>query len=150
PRPRRVELKGLRRSGEPDGGCDFECLGVEGGKRLLGVTNVYLPGAAGVAHIVGARQLEAIEEGVAPRVEGVADAIISVAHEDTVQVEIVGDALDLLLPGYLSEESARLQIDNIQAVVGEVGHEQPGVLGVQSKMVQAAGRAAQSNGLHQL
>jgi hypothetical protein len=79
--------------------------------------------------------------------EDVALAACAIANVDAIQIGSVGDALDFFLIGNLLDEFASLEIHNIQAVVGQVRHEQPAVLAVDGHVVQTASRALEGNRL---
>jgi hypothetical protein len=76
-----------------------------------------------VADVVGAGQRDRLEELVIGPVEDVALAADAVADLDTVEVGGVGDTLDLFLFGDLLDELAGLEVHDVQAVMGQVGHE---------------------------
>src|SRR5437870_2959005 len=88
---------------------------VDGRELLVGV----------VADIVGIRQLDRLQQLIVPAAEDIADAVRAVADEDAVQARGVSDTLDLVLVGNLLDELAGRKIDDIEAVVGEVGEEEP-------------------------
>ena len=81
-----------------------------------------------VTHIVSARELDRLEEIVILPVKYITLSADSVADVKAIQIGRLRNALDLLLVGNLLDELSCFEVHDVQAVVGLVRHEQPGVL----------------------
>ncbi len=74
----------------------------------------------------------------------------AVTHENPIHVRGVVDTPDSPLAGDLLEELARLQFNDVEAVVDRVRHERPASFRADRQVVQPADRALQSDRPHPL
>ena len=75
---------------------------------------------------------------------------VPVAHEDSIRSGVVVDPPDPPLSRDLFEELAGLQVNDVEAAIDGVRHEQPAPFRVESQVVEPTDRALQLDRLYPL
>jgi hypothetical protein len=121
-----LELEGLGMARQADLGHRLAGRGLYQGERAVAVADHHATGLGVEADVVGVgAKLDSVEWREFGALEAVDQAVAAVGHVDRIGSRIVGDALRLIEFADPAQELARSKIDYAQAVVAELGDEQP-------------------------
>ena len=144
PRPAVLELKGLGMAGQADLSRRLAGSRVDQGESAFAVADHHAAGLGVEADVVGiAAKLDGVERREFGALEAVDQTIAAVGDVDRIGGGIIGDALRLIELADPAQELACGKIHDAQAIVAELGHEQPVPGEVDREMIDAAADLAE-------